>query len=109
MIDDIDRLDEALDGGAGAAALPERIGELLAVATEVARTLAVPVLTADERNRLYQRALAGRGWSDRLRHDLPRLARRHGVVGGAAAVTLAVVGIALLRGRSHAGLEPAAA
>ncbi|HEX6493093.1 MAG TPA: hypothetical protein VF112_06245 [Candidatus Dormibacteraeota bacterium] len=108
MIDDIDRLDDALEGRSPSAALPERIGELVGVAAEVARALAVPVLTAEERERLYLRALHGRGWG-RLRHELPRIARRHEVIGGAAAVTLAVVGIALLRGRSHPGLGGAAA
>jgi hypothetical protein len=109
VIDDIDRLDDVLEGHPLPAGLPDRIGELVAVATEVARALAVPVLTAEERERLYQRALAGRGLRSRLRHDLPRLARRHEVIGGAAAVTLAVVGIALLRGRSHPELGRAAA
>jgi hypothetical protein len=109
VIDDIDRLDDALEARSLPPALPERIGELVAVAAEVARALAVPVLTAEERERLYQRAMHGRGWGSRLRHDLPRLARRHEVIGGAAAVTLAVVGIALLRGRSHPELGGAAA
>ena len=109
MIDDIDRLDDALEGRSMSSTLPERIGELVGVAAEVARALAVPVLTAEERERIYHHALHGRGWGDRLLHDLPRLARRHGMVGGAAAVTLAVVGIALLRGRSHPELGGAAA
>jgi hypothetical protein len=108
VIDDIDRLDDALEGRSLVSALPERIGELVGVAAEVARALAVPVLTAEERERLYRRAVHGRGWS-RLRHELPRLALRHEVIGGAAAVTLAVVGIALLRGRSHPELGGAAA
>jgi hypothetical protein len=109
VIDDIERLDDALEGRPLPAGLPERFGELVGVAAEVARVLAVPMLSAAERERLYQRALHGRGWGVRLRHELPRLARRHGVVGGAAAVTLAVVGIALLRGRSHPELGGAAA
>ncbi|MEA2671503.1 MAG: hypothetical protein QOG45_1723 [Chloroflexota bacterium] len=109
MIDDIERLDDALEGRSPAAGLPDRLGELAGLAAELARVLAVPVLTADERDRLYQRALHGRGWSGRLLHELPRLARRPTVVGGAAAVTLAVVGIALLRGRSHPELGRAAA
>ena len=109
MIDDIERLDDALEGRPLAAGLPERFGELVGVAAEVARALAVPMLSSAERERLYQRALHGRGWGGRLRHELPRLARRHGVVGGAAAVTVAVVGIALLRGRSHPELGGAPA
>jgi hypothetical protein len=109
MIDDIDRLDDALVGRSLPSGLPDRIGDLVGVAAEVARALAVPVLSSDERDRIYRRAVGGQGWSVRLRHDLPRLARRHGVVGGAAAVTLAVVGIALLRGRSHPELGRAAA
>jgi hypothetical protein len=109
VIDDIDRLDDALEARSMPAGLPERLGELIGVAAEVARVLAVPVLTPAERERLYQRALHGHGWGGRLRQELPRLARRHGMVGGAAAVTLAVVGIALLRGRSHAELGGAAA
>ncbi|HEV7467275.1 MAG TPA: hypothetical protein VGP96_13295 [Candidatus Dormibacteraeota bacterium] len=109
MIDDIERLDDALEGRSPSAGLPDRVGELAGLAAELARVLAVPVLTAGERDRLYQRALHGRGWSGRLLHDLPRLARRPTVVGGAAAVTLAVVGIALLRGRSHPELAGAAA
>lgn len=110
MIDDIERLDDALEGRAPLpTGLPDRVDELASLATELARVLAVPVLTAGERDRLYQRALHGRGWSGRLRHDLPRLARRPTVVGGAAAVTLAVVGIALLRGRSHPALGGVAA
>jgi hypothetical protein len=109
VIDDIERLDDALEGRAPLpAGLPDRVGELAALPAALARALAVPVLTAGERDRLYQRALHGRGWSRRLRHDLPRLARRPTVV-GAAAVTLAVVGIALLRGRSHPALGGAAA
>ncbi len=109
MIDDIERLDDALEGRSLAAALPDRVGELACLAAEVARVLAAPALTAQERDRLYQRALHGRGWSGRLLHGLPRLARRPTVVGGAAAVTLAVVGLALLRGRSHPTLGRAAA
>jgi len=109
VIDDIDRLDDVLEGRPLPGGLPDRLGELVSVAAEVARALAVPVLTAGERDRLYQRALHGRGWGSRLRHDLPRLARRHEVIGGAAAVTLAVVGLALLRGRSHPELGGAAA
>jgi hypothetical protein len=109
VIDDIERLDDALEGRSLPAGLPDHLGELAGLAAELARVLAVPVLTADERDRLYQRALHGRGWSGRLLHDLPRLARRPTVVGGAAAVTLAVLGIALLRGRSHPALGGAAA
>jgi hypothetical protein len=107
MIDDVERLDAVLEGRARPAELPEKLGDLLGVAAEVARVLAVPVLGAADRERLYHRALHGRGWAGRLRHDLPRLARRPTVVGGAAAVTLAAVGIALLRGRSHPSLGPA--
>lgn len=109
MIDDIDRLDDVLEGRSLPPGLPDRIGDLVSVAAEVARALAIPVLTGEERQRLYQRALAGRGFRFRLRHELPRLARRHEVIGGAAAVTLAVVGIALLRGRTHPELGGAAA
>jgi hypothetical protein len=109
VIDDIERLDDALEARSVPAGLPKRLGDLVDVAAEVARALAVPMLSAAERERLYHRALHGRGWGGRLRHELPRLARRHGVVGGAAAVTLAVVGIALLRGRSHPELGGAAA
>lgn len=109
MIDDIERLDDLLEAGRVPAGLPERLGELVGVAAEVARVLAVPVLSAAERERLYQRAIGGRRWTERLGHALPRLARRSTVVGGAAAVTLAVVGIALLRGRSHPELGGAAA
>lgn len=109
MIDDVERLDDALEGRTTAAGLPDPIDELVGVAAEVARMLAAPLLSAADRERLLQRALHGRGWQGRLRHDLPRLARRPTVVGGAAAVTLAVVGIALLRGRSHTELGGAAA
>ncbi|HEX3607386.1 MAG TPA: hypothetical protein VH134_15795 [Candidatus Dormibacteraeota bacterium] len=111
MIDDIERLDDALEGRPPIGGFSGTVGELVGIAAEVARALAVPVLTDAERERLHHRVLGGRTWSDRLLHELPRLARRPTVVGGvgAAAVTLAVVGIALLRGRSHPELGGAAA
>ena len=105
MIDDVDRLDDALEGRSFAS-LPDPVGELVGVAAEVARVLAVPLLDAADRERLYLRVIRPLGWQDRLRHELPRLARRPTVVGvgAGAAVTLAVVGIALLRGRSRSPL-----
>jgi hypothetical protein len=106
MIDDVERLDAALEGRTPVAELPPRLAGMLDVAAEVTELLALPVLTPAERRRLYRRALH-RGWGGRLRHDLPRLATRPEVVGGAAAV-LAVVGLAVLRGRSHQGLGAAA-
>lgn len=111
MIDDIERLDDALEGRTPRGRPSETAADLLAVAAEVARVLAAPVLSDADRDRLYLRATSSRTWGDRLLHDLPRLARRPTVVGGvsAAAVTLAVVGIALLRGRSHQELGGAAA
>jgi hypothetical protein len=109
VIDDIERLDAALERRPAPGMLSERLVDLVDVAGEVARVLATPLLSAGERERLYRRAVNREGWGDRLRHRLPRLARRPTVVGGAAAVTLAVVGIALLRGRSHPALGGAAA
>jgi hypothetical protein len=107
MLDEVECLDAALEGRRPATEVPESVREMLAVAVEVGDALAAPVLTPADRERLYRRALHGRGWGGRLRHDLPRLARRPTVVGGAAAV-IAVVGIALLRGRSHHELGAAA-
>jgi hypothetical protein len=107
MLDEVEWLDAVLEGRRPAAEVPDQVRAMLAVAGEVADALAAPVLTPADRERIHRRALHGRGWGGRLRHDLPRLARRPTVVGGAAAV-IAVVGIALLRGRSHHELGAAA-
>jgi hypothetical protein len=101
VIDDADQLEAALEGRVLSAELPDRLVRLLDVAAEVTRALAVPVLSAADRERLYGRVMRPPSWAARVRHELPRLARRRSVVGGAAAVTLAALGIAVLRGRSH--------
>jgi len=99
-VDDADRLAVAIDHPAVAHTLPQRLLELAAVAAELAEVLAAPVLTESERARIHSRArrLARR----RFGLWVPRPALLAGAAGGAA-VTLAVVGLALLRGRPPAG------
>ncbi|HET9050993.1 MAG TPA: hypothetical protein VFO60_04775 [Candidatus Dormibacteraeota bacterium] len=105
---DAELLDRALESGE-LADLPERLLQLAAVATELAGVLASPVLSPEQRRRILVHA--------------QRLARRRTVLGvavprsgpvalaagagGAAAVTIAVIGIALLRRSGHAAVPAA--
>ena len=106
---DSELLDALLDDRA-AAQLPERLLELASVAAELAAALAAPVLAADDRERIRARARAIAERRSRLLGILPRRQARVAVAAGAggAAVTLAVIGLALLRRSAHQTVLPRA-
>ena len=97
---DVDRLAAALDAEPTGPYGP-RIGELLAVAAELAEVLAAAPLPTAVRRRIYRRATEQ---ADAQRHGIGELVRRPGLVGaagGVAALAAAAVAVALLRGRDH--------
>lgn len=101
-----------LDEGAPRGGLPQRLLELAALAAEVADALTAPMLTRAERERIEARVTVLMGRRRRLLADLDELRRRRallaGAAGGAAALGLTMLGLALLR-RSQAGSGAAAA
>jgi hypothetical protein len=107
---DAEVLDDLLDGRA-AGDLPERLLELAAVAAELASTLAAPSLSRAERARILARAELLAGRRGRLLGAL-RWQRSHGPLplvaagAGGAAVTLALLGIALARRSAHGSTLP---
>ena len=112
MSTDAERFDAAYEALAGVAEpeLGDPFADLLSLAVEVGAALSRHPLTAAQRARLYDRALAiaelhaQRGWRERVHVD-----RRSAVVGGAAWMTaLAAVGVAVVRERRHYGIGIAA-
>jgi hypothetical protein len=106
---DSDLLDAVLDGEA-AAELPERLLELAAVAAELATALAAPMLSRADRERVLARARELAQRRARLLGILPRPHARVAVAAGAggAVVTLALLGLALLRRSAHQAVLPPA-
>lgn len=106
---DSELLDTLLDGKA-ASELPERLLHLASVAAELATALTAPMLTAAERERILARANAVAERRSRLLGILPRPQGRVAVAAGAggAAVTLVVIGLALLRRSAHQAVLPPA-
>jgi hypothetical protein len=97
---DVDGLIAVLDEEP-AGPLPPRLGELLAVAAELAEALTAKPLPSPLRRRMYRRALEQ---AEAPRQGLADIVRRHSRVGaasGVAALAAAVVAVALLRGREH--------
>jgi hypothetical protein len=110
---DAELLDDLLDGRKGAE-LPERLLQLATVAAELAGALAYPSLSRAERQRVLVRAQVLSRRHRRLLGVIPRPHRPNGPLvlaagAGGAAVTLAFIGLALLRrsGHSAAALPPA--
>ena len=106
MIADPETLDTVLDADMSPSGLPRRLVELALVATEVAEALARPSLDQVGRARILRRAFE-------LASVAPQRSARRlirpatvGAAGGAAALALAVAGVALLRRHEQ---HPAAA
>jgi hypothetical protein len=97
---DAEVLDDLLDGRAGAE-LPERLLQLATIAAELAGALASPSLSRADRHRLLVRAQALSRRRTHLFGVVPRPHRPSAPLvaagAGGAAVTLAVIGVALLR------------
>lgn len=119
-IDLAGRLDAALDApdsddDLAAVVLPladaDAVARFVTLAAEIREVLHRPVLSAGDRARIHGRVLDLAGPSRRrsgLRRAWPQLVHRGAgvhpaVLGGAAAAVLAVVGVAALQRRGHAG------
>ena len=109
VVSDSELLDAVLDGRA-TAELPERLLQLASVAAELATVLAGPALTRAERERILVRAQVIARRRARLLGIVPRSPGGVAVAAGAggAAVTLAVIGLALLRRSAHQTALPPA-
>ena len=103
---DAELLDRACESG-DIADLPERLLQLAAVATELAGVLASPVLSAEQRRRILARAEQLARPRTVLGIALPRSSQLVVAAGaGGAAITLAVLGIALLRRSGQPAAPP---
>ena len=96
MIDDVELLDESLEGGS---IIDSRVRDLVALARDLSRALAAQQLSEDVRERIRGRVLGSR------RRTLPvpidALRRQPATLLGGAAITIAAaaLGVAVLRSR----------
>ena len=115
MIDDVERLDAALNReriGASVDDLPPSLRGLVQLAVEIGDAYRVGSLTPADRERIYAESLLRlEAALDAHRHLWRRIdARRVAVIGGAAAVTAvaAAIGVGVIIGHRGHRLRPAA-